>query len=135
MTKSMSPIRKCKGDALGTFLAVLGAIVVAILVLPKIFPDNIIQKMAKPRLPMTVTKRDSLLGQGLVAVITSESDKTLVIDVVTGKNTGASKELGRLVLEAGKSKEIGWAEGWQFESGDWIILSHQDYHSVRFSIE
>ena len=133
MYKSMSPIHKFKGDALGTFLAVLGAIVVAILVLPKILPDNI-RKMTKPRLPVTITKRQSLLGQGLVAVLTSESEKTLVIDVSVGRNNGASKD-GRLVVEAGKSKEIGWAEGWQFESGDWIYLSHRDYQSVRFTID
>ena len=77
--------------------------------------------ITKPRLPVNVSKRDALFGSGYVAQFTNESQRTLVINLVWESSSLHQRKESNLKIDAGKTEELGWAEGWTFKSGDTII--------------
>ena len=86
---------------------------------------------AKPPMPITVHFRTSFLGKGIVAVIenTSERDLTLVMNL---RNPTLAR-LRRFTLEIPPhgSEDFGHLEGWQFASGDELVLFHNDFNALR----
>ena len=86
---------------------------------------------AKPAMPITVHFRTSFLGKGIVAVIenTSEQDLTLVMNL---RNPTLAR-LRRFTLEIPPhgSEDFGHLEGWQFASGDELVLFHNDFNALR----
>lgn len=88
----------------------------------------------KPNMPVKVVSRDSLMGESLVAQFHNESPNKIVIHIVLEDKNKANKHSGQLVLEGNSMKEIGWVEGWKFESGDTIKITHSDYKPIKYYI-
>ena len=88
----------------------------------------------KPNMPVKVVTRDSLVGEGLVVQFHNESPNKLVVQIVLQDKNEGNKHSGNLVIQGNSMREIGWVEGWKFESGDTIIITHSDYKSIKYYI-
>jgi hypothetical protein len=86
-----------------------------------------------PRVPVHVAIRKSLLG-GYVAQFTNESDRSLVVYMVFENANTKSKQEGNLKIDAGKTEEVGWLNGWIFERGETVTISHEGYKTVVWTI-
>ena len=96
------------------------------------------QKLAtshRPDLPVTVSYRDSLVGKGYVAVFKNTSRNTLEITVDLQDSKSDNKKRDTIDLKSNQTKEIGWAEGWQFYAGDIIRLSHPEFEDALYKID
>lgn len=92
------------------------------------------QVAIKPALPVFVAYRQALMGNGLVAQFTNQSNRFLAI-VVTATNPSLhQKQVFRLDIPPNETKEIGHLEGWAFSSGDTILVSHFDYAPSKIII-
>lgn len=88
----------------------------------------------KPPLPVVVSFRSSLLGKGIVAVLENTSERYLT--VVMNVRNPTLVNLRRFTLElAPKSQEdFGHLEGWQFSSGDELVIFHNDFNALRLVV-
>lgn len=91
-------------------------------------------KPQKPPLPVSVTHRESMVGEGYVAQFENQSDKFLTIAVELRNETIGKKRSGHLELRGNHTTEIGWLQGWKFASGDTIAVSHADYKGATYRI-
>jgi len=88
----------------------------------------------KPNMPVKVVTRDSLVGEGLVAQFHNELPNKLVVKIILEDKNQGNKRSGNLILQGNSMREIGWAEGWKFESGDPIKITHSGYKSIKYYI-
>ena len=85
--------------------------------------------LISPPVPVVVSLRDSLVGEGKVAIFSNQSANRLTIEVLM-ENKRKNERLQRnLDLGPNGTAEIGWMEGWTFESGETITISHPNYRS------
>jgi|TARA_B110000503_G_scaffold119654_1_gene181618 hypothetical protein len=92
------------------------------------------QSVQKPELPITLKYRDSVFGKGYVAQFHNTSERHLKIKVtISSETTGEEKE-GILDIAPTSIKEIGWAEGWQFSSGESVKVFNAAYKQAEYSI-
>ena len=88
----------------------------------------------KPLMPIEVTYRKALLGEGLVASFHNSSQKHLaVVVILTNPTLNQTKSL-RLDLSPDVTREIGHLEGWAFASGDIIEIKHNDYRTLTVKV-
>ncbi len=83
--------------------------------------------LAKPSLPVVVTYRESLVGEGIVAIFSNQTSNRLTITVEFESRSGTERKRGTIDLDPNGKSEIGWMEGWKFESGESIALAHPNY--------
>lgn len=94
---------------------------------------NLPSVRAKPRLPVRVAGRHSLLNETRVMVLVNECPHQLAVTVGLKRN-------GRIVNEAlvpipaNGRQEVGWLEDFPFMPGDAIVLSHPDYETLEVNI-
>lgn len=88
----------------------------------------------KPALPILVTYRKSLMGNGYVGVFTNQSDRLLAILITAYNPSFGRKQSFRLDIPPNQSREIGHLEGWSFVSGDQIIVAHAEYAPINTRI-
>lgn len=88
----------------------------------------------KPAMPVGVTFRESAVGQAYVAQFQNLTNKYLAVRVKFKNKTLNHEKEGYIELSPYGKREIGWAEGWKFFSGETIHLSHEDYESVSYRI-
>lgn len=69
----------------------------------------------KEVVPVQVTYRQSVMGQGLVGIFTNTSNKPLTLAI-----TIQNQKTFRVDLAPGQTQEIGYLEGWRFEYGHLI---------------
>lgn len=81
-------------------------------------------KFVKPAVPVVVSYRPSLIGAGKVAIFSNQTGNRLTITVEFENKKKNQQKNGVLDLEPNGKAEIGWAEGWMFESGETITISH-----------
>ena len=83
-----------------------------------------------------VTLRDSLVGEGRVAVFSNQTPNRLTIRVVLNNAAVNDRKEGNLDLDPNGTAEIGWLEGWTFVSGETITItiSHRDYRSQTYHV-
>jgi len=94
-------------------------------------------------MPVKIIERKGWNGGGVVQ-FHNESARKLVVDVVivmgdlgsrladSNKDYVPRKMVTRLALEPNGMKEIGWVQGWSFELGDQITISHEDYKASTY---
>jgi len=88
----------------------------------------------RPALPIAVTYRPSFDGTSLVAQFHNTSVKYL--DVAGTFESGGKHQTRSVTLNIGpyQTRELGWAEGWAFMSGETIRLQRDGYRSVVFRV-
>ena len=91
-------------------------------------------ELIKPQMPVQVTYRGSLVGEGYVAQFRNTSDKYLQVVVTINNNTLGQTKQGPIDIPPHETKEIGWVQGWKFTSGDAITVSHNDYQTLKVKI-
>jgi len=108
--------------AFGVFLAVLAAITVAVFIFA---PERLPSGIGLHVVPMEVSSRDSLVGEGQVAIISNPTGKTLHNVRIVCRNSRLNQEKAFLEESWAPSRtvELGWAEGWRFESGETLEIS------------
>ena len=89
------------------------------------------EQSAKPALPVSVHFRSSFLGKGIVAVIENGSDRDLTVVMNVRNPTLARLRRFTLDLPPHGSEDFGHLEGWQFASGDEIMLFHNNFSALR----
>lgn len=80
-------------------------------------------------MPVAVTLRDSLVGEGRVAVFSNQTPHRLTVRVVLENAALKDRREGNLDLDPNGTAEIGWLEGWKFVSGETITISHPQYRT------
>ena len=96
---------------------------------------NIPFKPIMPDLPVVVLTRQSIGGGGLVVQYKNKSDKFLpLVIVVSNKTTNATKRF-TVNVPPHSFQEHGWAEGWNYLSGDQIEISNDEFESKTIIIK
>jgi len=88
----------------------------------------------KPRMPVVVGFRSSLMGKGMVAVIENTSDRYLNVVLAARNPTLSTARRFALELAPRASHSFGHMEGWQFSSGDELSLFHEDFSAIRLTV-
>lgn len=118
---------KSGGGSLGTFAAVLAAIIAGVVFFA---PERLPSGVGLAPVPMEVSFRDSVFGEGRVAIIQNPTGKTLH-NVVCIRKDRAGNDDGRMEESWAPSRqvELGWAEGWRWQKGDTLTISASGYSS------
>jgi len=85
----------------------------------------------KPPMPIKLTVRRAVLGDGLVTLFHNESQRNLSIVVTCTNPTLKQTENFRLDVAPGFAKELGHMQGWKFASGDVVRVTHNDYEPME----
>ncbi len=88
----------------------------------------------KPPMPVTVTYRESAVGEGYVAQFHNQTAKYLQVRVQFKNRTLNQENNSYIDLSPNGTTEIGWLEGWKFVSGENISLYHEDYATAQYLI-
>ena len=81
-----------------------------------------------------MTYRESPIQKGYVAILENTSDQPLEVSVSWRNGNSGNKKQETIAFQPNQTKEIGWAEGWQFANGDVIRLKHPKYQDSLFII-
>jgi hypothetical protein len=134
------PVRKGQGDSGGCGCIAIVAIVVGLGLIGFMCagggggPGRSVVPFVKPTVPVVVTYRDSAWGQGKVAIFSNQTSNRLTIGVRFENKKSNQQKSGSIDLEPNGKTEIGWLEGWMFEPGETIEITHPDYTSVVLTI-
>lgn len=85
----------------------------------------------KPLVPVNLTMRASLVGEGMVAVFNNQTSENIRVFVTLENKEMKQTKNGYLDFGPNAKQEIGWIEGWKFMPGEYITISHPDYSSLR----
>ena len=88
----------------------------------------------KPDMPVTVSYRESLIQKGYVAIFENTSDQPIEVSVTLRDGYSGNKKEETIAFQPDQTKEIGWAEGWEFAIGDVVKLTHPKYQDGLFVI-
>jgi hypothetical protein len=114
--------------AIALFLALVAALVVGVALLA---PDLLPPGIGVSRVPVTVTARASLVGKGRVAVVTNSTTSALRELAVTCTDPDdparGTHEFRVDRFEPGHHATLGWAEGWEFKTGDRLRVTCRGY--------
>jgi hypothetical protein len=92
---------------------------------------------AKPDLPLGVAWRNSRLGEGLVLIVTNESDQHLHGVTITMRAPDG-QETRRIIstIAPHATMEIGWMElsPWVIVSGETATFNHPDFKAVYYLV-
>jgi septal ring factor EnvC (AmiA/AmiB activator) len=93
-----------------------------------------IQRASMPELPVSVTFRSSVLGHGKVAIFSnrSKADMAIVVGIVDAATHG--QHAYRLNVNAGRVTQFGANEGYAFEPGDRMLLTHDGFKPLMASV-
>jgi hypothetical protein len=90
--------------------------------------------LALPSLPIDITYRESLVGEGYVAVFTNPTRKHFRIVVSMVNPTTGETKRGALDIAPLQIRELGWAEDWKFMSGDRLTVSLAGHQTLSAHI-
>jgi hypothetical protein len=125
--RSMRPRRAAErhGCAVVASVAVIGVILLALVGRDR--PGGGPLPVSKPPVPVVVTYRNSLVGVGQVAVFSNQAPTQLTVTVDFVSKDKSRRKAAAVDLPPNGTREAGWAEGWAFEPGDTVTVSHSDY--------
>jgi hypothetical protein len=84
--------------------------------------------------PVTITFRRALLGFGRVARIKNQSDQTLSLLASIANRTSDAAQAVAIVVPPHRTKEIGRFQGWDFASGDRLLLHNDLFTDVAVHV-
>jgi hypothetical protein len=88
------------------------------------------RQAALKNLPIGVGFRKAILGQGEVAVSEAElAVKARIVDAATHQEHNFTID-----IDPGRPTEFGYAQGYAFEPGDAVTLSHDGYKTVYWQV-
>lgn len=90
--------------------------------------------LGKEPIPVTVSFRDSIVGQGRVLVLSNACPRYLTVRLAVQNPTLGSNGVFAVDVPGGSVTEFGWREGWRFASGDRVRLEHADYRSAGHAV-
>lgn len=92
------------------------------------------EKSRPPIVPVRIEMRRSVMGRGLVAVLTNTSARQLPL-LLSAQNptTQTTKQLS-LQIPPGGVIAVGHQEGWQFASGDRVLLHSADFEDLTYVV-
>lgn len=131
-----APKAKTGGLGFGSYIGMFFAVFLAICVGVALFtPEKLPSGIGLSPVPMQVELRASLIGEGKVATIINLSDKTLhnVKLTCVNKQTGETKTYSYETWAPKEIKEIGWAEGWKWLSGEALIITASGFSPRTWS--
>jgi hypothetical protein len=87
-----------------------------------------------PELPVAVSFRQSVLGHGKVAVFSNRApvDMAIVVGIVDAATHG--QHAFRINVNAGRVTQFGANEGYTFEPGDRMVMTHDGYKPLLASV-
>lgn len=88
----------------------------------------------KPPMPVVVSFRSSLLGKGIVAVLENTSERYLTVVMNVRNPTLANLRRFTIELAPKSQEDFGHLEGWQFSSGDELVIFHNDFNALRLVV-
>jgi len=104
-----------------------GAVLIAVIVL---LTGNSSVSLA-PEMPVDTAWRQAVLQPGWVLKLTNNSGRILGL-MVTCKDLSSKEKFTRSIdIRPNQTRELGWAQGWNFVSGDEVVISHHDYKSIH----
>ena len=86
----------------------------------------------KPGLPVELSVREAFLSSSLVVKFQSKAAEALTLSA-TFQNPNQKKS-AQINLTPKKNKEYGFLQGWGFQPGDKIELTHPDYKTLTYTI-
>lgn len=93
---------------------------------------EVIQK--KPEMPIELTKRDAVLGEGGVVQFKNIFSRNLTVIVKCNRPGLGDQKTFQVDLVPNQPKEIGHMEGWAFKEGDFVTLSHDNFEDLTRTI-
>jgi septal ring factor EnvC (AmiA/AmiB activator) len=94
------------------------------------------QERAKlPAVPVRIQMRPSAMGRGLVAMFTNTSARQLSLLMAARNPTTQAVNQLSLQVAPGTKVEIGFREGFQFASGDQLMLRSAGYDDLRYTVQ
>lgn len=88
----------------------------------------------KQDLPVSVSFRKAAVGSSIVAQIHNNSDATIKVLVEARSPTTGEAKKAEFVIGAKKMREFGWAQGWQFVSGESLRIHEADYADLTVKV-
>lgn len=70
-----------------------------------------------PYVPVVVTMRDSLVGEGKVAIFSNQTPNRLTITVTVENKQKKQRQSVNIDLGPNENREFGWLEDWRLVSG------------------
>ena len=112
---------KSGSAAWGIFVAVLGAIVLGVAFFA---PERLPPGVGLTQVPLEVSFRQSVLGEGWVAIIRNPTGHTLHnVKCMRTDQAGMTDVRSDESWAPGRLVEIGWAEGWRWQSGETLTIA------------
>ena len=90
--------------------------------------------LSLPAMPIEVTYRKALLGDGLVTSFKNTSNRFLAVSAALSNPSLHQNKNFRIDLAPGQTREIGHMEGWAFSAGDTIFITHNEYRGIEVKI-
>ena len=117
----------------GIFLTVFAAIVVAVYLFA---PERLPAGLGLSSIPVKIHFRDSIIGNGKVAVITNCSDKALSNICIECEEKSGKKEeiINKDFIKASGNIEVGWVQGWAWNVEDSLTISASGYLSKTYTL-
>lgn len=92
------------------------------------------EKARPPAVPVRVEMRSSAMGRGLVAMLTNTLAKQSPLLLATQNPTTQAAKRFSLQVAPGTKLELGYREGWQFASGDRVLLRSAGFEDVQYTV-
>jgi len=97
---------------------------------------KIVSTIHKPEMPITVKYRPSILGKGYVVLIQNHADKDLTFRIkIRSTSRNLTNKNKYVNIKSQDDISIGWLEGWDFQLGDKILISHEKYRADLYIIK
>jgi hypothetical protein len=89
---------------------------------------------AKPDLPLMISFRPAILGNGLVAVFRNTSSTQLEVAAAFSSEATGIRRGASMVIPANAVTEIGYAQGWAFAAGQRIRLTNGEFRPAEYQV-
>jgi hypothetical protein len=101
----------------------------------KVQLQHVVQQEALRELPVTVGFRKAIFANGKVAEIRSISNVGMAIDATITDAVSHQEHHFTLNIDPGRIAEFGRNQGYTFEPGDKLVLSHEGFKTMYWVVQ